>query len=267
MKATEKCSGARDRSPESYAHSVEPRVLRVVTDNGDLSPTAKHVSEVESFNECNDETIADVREAKIRISNSTCTDTNTKDSFICRDKEFDKDEMSVVSTEILLESSIKEQATPPVTLNVADVNSSVEKGKSDKNEKLKGFLSPLNVDSDVDTDEDGLTASDVEHQAALSAAIEEEADLSKQYETERDEFLASAKEHEEKLAIELADQEAYVNAMNNVADGDDEAGEVQDDNKEEKSENDKVILLLYVVYGVVFMNAEVYVSFSQISFF
>ncbi|XP_046858949.1 S phase cyclin A-associated protein in the endoplasmic reticulum-like isoform X2 [Xenia sp. Carnegie-2017] len=238
-KATEKCSGARDRSPESYAHSVEPRVLRVVTDNGDLSPTAKHVSEVESFNECNNETIADVREAKIRISNSTCADANTKDSFICKDKEFDKDEMSVVSTEMLLESSIKEQATPPVTLNVADVNSSVEKGKSDKNEKLKGFLSPLNVDSDVDTDEDGLTASDVEHQAALSAAIEEEADLSKQYETERDEFLASAKEHEEKLAIELADQEAYVNAMNNVADGDDEAGEVQDDNKEEKSENDK----------------------------
>ena len=58
--------------------------------------------------------------------------------------------------------------------------------KSDKFETLKGFLSPLNVDSDMDSDiEDGLTASDVEHQKALSAAIEQEADLSKEYQKKK----------------------------------------------------------------------------------
>ncbi|CAB4028150.1 Hypothetical predicted protein [Paramuricea clavata] len=114
--------------------------------------------------------------------------------------------------------------------------------KSDKFETLKGFLSPLNVDSDVDTDnEDGLTASDVEHQKALSAAIEQEADLSKEYEIEREIFLASTIEHEEKLAKEKADQEAYVNAMKDV-DDEEEMTEPTDErgrSKEGKNEDEK----------------------------
>jgi hypothetical protein len=116
--------------------------------------------------------------------------------------------------------------------------------KSDKFEALKGFLSPLNVDSDMDTDnEDGLTASDVEHQKELCAAIEQEADLSKEYEIEREILLASTIEHEEKLAKEKADQEAYVNAMK---DGDDEEEmtEPTDErggSKEGKKEDEKVM--------------------------
>ena len=120
---------------------------------------------------------------------------------------------------------------------------SAEKG--DKFETLKGFLSPLNVDSDMDTDnEDGLTASDVEHQKALSAAIEQEADLSKEYEKEREIFLASAKEHKEKLAKEKADQEAFASAMKDVEDDEEEMAEQADErngSKEEKTVDEKVI--------------------------
>ena len=113
--------------------------------------------------------------------------------------------------------------------------------KSDKFETLKGFLSPLNVDSDMDSDiEDGLTASDVEHQKALSAAIEQEADLSKEYQKEKEIFLASAMEHKEKLAKE----EAFVNAMKDVEE--EEEGEVEeqtgegDESKEMKTDEEKV---------------------------
>ena len=120
--------------------------------------------------------------------------------------------------------------------------------KVDKFETLKGFLSPLNVDSDLDTDnEDSLTASDVEHQKALSAAIEQEADLSKEYEKEREIFLASAKEHKEKLAKEKADQEALANAVS-VGEDDGEEGEEKneegDESKEEKTEDEKVTIFL-----------------------
>ena len=121
--------------------------------------------------------------------------------------------------------------------------------KVDKFETLKGFLSPLNVDSDMDTDnEDSLTASDVEHQKALSAAIEQEADLSKEYEKEREIFLASAKEHKEKLAKEKADQEALASAMT-AGDNDDEVGEEKteegDESKEEKTEDEKVTIMYH----------------------
>lgn len=116
-------------------------------------------------------------------------------------------------------------------------NSTIDVEKNDKFETLKGFLSPLNVDSDVDTDnEDGLTASDVEHQKALSAAIEQEADLSKEYEKEREIFLASAIEHKEKLAKEIADQEAYVNAMKKEEEDDEEMAELVNENDESKDE-------------------------------
>ena len=119
--------------------------------------------------------------------------------------------------------------------------------KSDKFETLKGFLSPLNVDSDMDSDnEDGLTASDVEHQKALSAAIEQEADLSKEYQKEREIFLASAMEHKEKLAKEIADQEAFENAMKDVEEDEEEVEEVTeqteegDESKETKTDDEKV---------------------------
>ena len=118
----------------------------------------------------------------------------------------------------------------------------------DKFETLKGFLSPLNVDSDMDSDnEDGLTASDVEHQKALSAAIEQEADLSKEYQKEREIFLASAMEHKEKLAKEIADQEAFENAMKDVEEDEEEVEEVTeqtegDENKETKTDDEKVNL-------------------------
>lgn len=93
-------------------------------------------------------------------------------------------------------------------------------------EDQKGVLSPLNGDSDVDTDvEDSLTASDVEQQKAISAAIEQEADLSMEYEKERELFFASAIEHEEKLAREIADQEAFVNAITKE---EEEESELQD---------------------------------------
>ena len=113
--------------------------------------------------------------------------------------------------------------------------------KSDKFETLKGFLSPLNVDSDMDSDiEDGLTASDVEHQKALSAAIEQEADLSKEYQKEKEIFLASAMEHKEKLAKE----EAFVNAMKDVEEEEEVEVEEQtgegDESKEMKTDEEKV---------------------------
>ena len=115
--------------------------------------------------------------------------------------------------------------------------------KVEKFQTLKGFLSPLNVDSDVDSEnEDGLTASDVEHQKALSAAIEQEADLSKELEKEREIFLASRIEHEEKLAKEKADQEAYVNAMKEVDEGEEVAEQIdeEDEMKKEKNVDEKV---------------------------
>lgn len=113
--------------------------------------------------------------------------------------------------------------------------------KSEKFGTLKGFLSPLNVDSDMDSDnEDGLTASDVEHQKALSAAIEQEADLSKEYQKEKEIFLASAMEHKEKLAKE----EAFVNAMKDVEEEEEGEAEEQteegDESKEVKTDEEKV---------------------------
>lgn len=107
--------------------------------------------------------------------------------------------------------------------------------KSGKFETLKGLLSPLNVDSDTDN-EDGLTASDVEHQRALSAAIEHEADLSKEYELEREIFVASAIEHKAKLAKEKAAQEAYENAMKH----DDNEEELVEHSEEASGNNDEI---------------------------
>lgn len=103
-----------------------------------------------------------------------------------------------------------------------------------EDEGLKGFLSPLNGDSDVDTDgEDGLTASDVEHQKAISAAIEQEEDLSKEIEKEEELFYASAKEHKEKLEKEIADQEALVNAMAEREENNGQGEEVEDVDQED----------------------------------
>ena len=98
-------------------------------------------------------------------------------------------------------------------------------------EEQIGVLSPLNGDSDVDTDvEDGLTASDVEHQKAISLAIEQEADLSMEYEKEKELFFASAIEHEEKLAKEIADQEAFVNAIKEEEEQESELQDLEQEN-------------------------------------
>lgn len=105
-------------------------------------------------------------------------------------------------------------------------------------EEQKGVLSPLNGDSDVDTDvEDSLTSSDVEQQKAISLAIEQEADLSMEYEKEKELFFASAIEHEEKLAKEIADQEAFVNAITEEVEKEEEEEEEESGLQDLEQEN------------------------------
>ncbi|XP_031548522.1 S phase cyclin A-associated protein in the endoplasmic reticulum-like [Actinia tenebrosa] len=65
-------------------------------------------------------------------------------------------------------------------------------------------------DSDLEQEQ----ALDLEHQKAISDALEEEENLTKEIEEWQEQALASAIEHEQSLAREIAKEEAFVTALN-----------------------------------------------------
>lgn len=245
----EKCCGeSSESSSRDMTHDNEDdsKVKRPVAANVDLAPVQKRLI-LENGSSSDKES-----RSSLILGDDTAMTENTAGTSIGRQERCNENVYcnvnDSVSPSIDLQTNEDKEFTN-VNENGYIGDPTMQLEKSEKFEALKGFLSPLNIDSDVDTDcEDGLTASDVEHQKALSAAIEQEADLSKEYEKEKEMFLASAIEHEEKLAKEIADQEAYVNAMKEdveVDEDDDEEEEVAEQsegngNKEEKADDEKV---------------------------
>ena len=71
------------------------------------------------------------------------------------------------------------------------------------------LATPLD-DSDLEQEQ----ALDLEHQKAISDALEEEENLTKEIEEWQEQALASAIEHEQSLAREIAKEEAFVTALN-----------------------------------------------------
>ena len=66
----------------------------------------------------------------------------------------------------------------------------------------------------LDGDDEQDTLSDIEHDKALSAAMEEEESLSRQIEEWHNQTIASVIEHEERLTKEIAEEEELVTAIN-----------------------------------------------------
>ncbi|XP_078369284.1 S phase cyclin A-associated protein in the endoplasmic reticulum-like isoform X2 [Oculina patagonica] len=84
----------------------------------------------------------------------------------------------------------------------------------------------------LDDEEEQDTLSDIEHEKALSAAMEEEESLSRQIEEWHDQAIASVIEHEKSLTKEIAEQEELVTAINGESEGN-----VSDIGQEEDMEN------------------------------
>ncbi|XP_028408191.1 S phase cyclin A-associated protein in the endoplasmic reticulum-like isoform X2 [Dendronephthya gigantea] len=236
----EKCGGESSEAREiSHDRVAVPKVKRLVTANGDVQLVSKRTNPEKDNGLIGEIGVSVVDQGSGVVE---CGKPVEKESDVSTHEQqaLDGNKETIdagKSSPIIRRESIEDEKFVDLNENRSMEDSSVDVEKSDKFETLKGFLSPLNVDSDVDTDnEDGLTASDVEHQKALSAAIEQEADLSKEYEKEREIFLASAIEHKEKLAKEIADQEAFVNAMKEEAEDDEEMAELADVNDESKGE-------------------------------
>ena len=79
----------------------------------------------------------------------------------------------------------------------------------------------LEIDNDkemsalfLDDEDEQDTLSDIEHDKALSAAMEEEESLSRQIEEWHNQTIASVIEHEERLTKEIAEEEELVTAIN-----------------------------------------------------
>lgn len=83
-----------------------------------------------------------------------------------------------------------------------------------------------------DGEEEEDTLSDIEHEKALSAAMEEEESLSRQIEEWHNQAIASVIEHEESLTKEIAEQEELVTVINGESEGN-----VSDIGQEEDMEN------------------------------
>ena len=66
----------------------------------------------------------------------------------------------------------------------------------------------------LDGEDEQDTLSDIEHDKALSAAMEEEESLSRQIEEWHNQTIASVIEHEERLTKEIAEEEELVTAIN-----------------------------------------------------
>ena len=84
----------------------------------------------------------------------------------------------------------------------------------------------------LEDDDEQDTLSDIEHEKALSAAMEEEESLSRQIEEWHNQTIASVIEHEESLTKEIAEQEELVTAINGESEG-----HVSDIEQEEDTEN------------------------------
>lgn len=89
------------------------------------------------------------------------------------------------------------------------VNASTTPRKISLTSEEEELATPLD-DSDLEQEE----ALDLEHQKAISDALEEEEILTKEIEEWQEQALASAIEHEQSLAREIAKEEAFVTALN-----------------------------------------------------
>lgn len=99
----------------------------------------------------------------------------------------------------------------------------------------------LEIDNDKETpalfldgDDEQDTLSDIEHDKALSAAMEEEESLSRQIEEWHNQTIASVIEHEERLTKEIAEEEELVTAINGESES-----QTSDIEQEEDIENIK----------------------------
>lgn len=98
---------------------------------------------------------------------------------------------------------VKEVCKEPY-LNASEASEKLSEIANDK-ETLAVFL---------DGDDEQDTLSDIEHDKALSAAMEEEESLSRQIEEWHNQTIASVIEHEERLTKEIAEEEELVTAIN-----------------------------------------------------